>query len=275
MKAPANPIFSILQSPQSRIIAMVPEAFDALMVSGFSRKSKAPESRQGASRGMHDSLVEISQDFGIAVVTVKGIITPYADDLWWECAVDPRGLANTLRQLAGRGDLKTIVLHIDSPGGHALGLIELAAAMAQVRERVQLVAYGDKLIASAAYWAAAGCDAIFAAPSAAIGSIGVYCPIYTFEKYLKNLGVKLHLFRDGDLKGLGLFGKELTPEESAHIDEGVQKISRQFKGYVRERRGAVADDTMRGQCHDGDECVALNLVDGNYHSLSELVSDLM
>lgn len=277
----------MLSDPEAHIVAMLPSAFNELIESGLrslpnllSSFMVAPPTRAAAetytasAHAVPSGDIEISEDFGIAVVTARGIITPYASELW-ERAVDPRGLANTLRSLAARGDIRTIVLYIDSPGGHAIGLPELSSAMAEVRKEVELIAYGDKLIASAAYWMAAGCDAIFAAPSAAIGSIGVYCPIYSFEGLIEKLGIKLNLFRDGSLKGLGLFGKELTKEEADHIEAGVIEISKEFKGFVRERRGNVADFTMQGQCHDGKHCPELGLADGMFNSLSELVADLV
>jgi len=278
-------LLSLLSDPDNLILALLPSAFNDLVESavrdmpsllgslfGGPPQREARIQSKSLALGVPESMIEVNSEMGVAIVTVKGMITPYADELW-EAAVDPRGLGLTMRELADRGDIHTIFSYIESPGGHALGMSELDETMTYVRSKVKLIAYTDKLMASAAYWYGANHHEIYASPSAPVGSIGVYSASYSFEDMIGKLGIKLNLVRDGKLKGMGIFGKDLTADELAYIEEGVQKISKQFKGKVRERRGAVTDDTMQGQCFDGDEGQAALLTDGVYKSLLDLIVD--
>jgi signal peptide peptidase SppA len=209
-------------------------------------------------------------DYGVAVISVSGPISPYFYD-----AVDPRAIASAVAQLTADPGIHTIIHDIDSPGGHATYVRELGQA---VRDSSQAgtrnIAYvgPGNMAASAAYWYAAAADEIVGSTASMPGSIGVFSALYDFSAYLEKEGVKLHLFRDGALKGMGLFGKELTPEESAHIQAGVDKVSLEFKSFIRARRPGIADATMQGQVFDGDEAIAARLLDRHVEDLAELVA---
>lgn len=281
-------ILQIMSDPALGRLALHPPAFNAIvenmlrdipanMLSGlFSPMGRARDDRPeevSLAHGVQGDLIEADPELGAAVVTIKGIITPYADEYRWSGydAADPRGIAATLRSLASQ--VGTIFLYIDSPGGHALWLVELAEVMAEIRAGgTKLIAFSDVLCASAAYWIAAGCHEIYASPTAQIGSIGVYLAFYSFEELIGKMGIKLHLFRDGMFKGMGLFGKPVTDEEKELLELGVAECSAEFKGYVRGRRGKVVEAAMQGQCLDGRDCIEAKLVDGTFPSLAELVS---
>lgn len=128
------------------------------------------------------------------------------------------------------------------------------------------------MAASAAYWYASAHDEIYGATSSMPGSIGVFSALYEFSGLMGKLGIGLHLFRDGALKGMGLFGKSLTDVEAAHIQAGVDKVSAEFKGFVRARRPGIADATMQGQVFDGDEAIAARLLDGHVDDLADLIA---
>ncbi len=72
-----------------------------------------------------------------------------------------------------RDDIKAVFLDIDSPGGTVAGTPELAAAVASLNERKPVYAFSSGLMCSAAYWIASQARAIYATPSAQVGSIGV------------------------------------------------------------------------------------------------------
>lgn len=66
-----------------------------------------------------------------------------------------------------------ILLDVDSPGGEASGISELAAIIAASRDEKRIVAYVGDLAASAAYWLASAASEIVVNRTAAVGSIGV------------------------------------------------------------------------------------------------------
>jgi ClpP class serine protease len=67
----------------------------------------------------------------------------------------------------------SILLDIDSPGGEASGIAELAAIIAAARDQKRIAAYVGDLGASAAYWLASAASEIVVNRTAAVGSIGV------------------------------------------------------------------------------------------------------
>lgn len=69
--------------------------------------------------------------------------------------------------------VKAILLNIDSPGGEASGIGELADAIFAARGQKPITAYVGGLGASAAYWMASAADNIVVDPTALLGSIGV------------------------------------------------------------------------------------------------------
>lgn len=232
-------------------------------------RAKARARAEARQHGMDASELQISEEQGIAIVRVEGVISPYYYD-----AVDPRGLAATVRQLGANPLIRSIILDLDSPGGHATGVRELGAAIREVSEGgARIVAHvgSGNMAASAAYWIAASADEIAGSTSSMVGSIGVFSALYEFSGMLGKLGISLKLFRDGALKGMGLFGKQLTDEESAHIQAGVDKVSGEFKGFIRDRRPGITDATMQGQCFDGDEAIEAKLLDYHVEDLAELV----
>lgn len=66
----------------------------------------------------------------------------------------------------------SILLDVDSPGGEASGIDELARMIYDARGSKPIWAYVSDLGASAAYWLAAAAERVVVAPAAAVGSIG-------------------------------------------------------------------------------------------------------
>jgi signal peptide peptidase SppA len=219
--------------------------------------------------GLDSDSITLSEEHGIAILKIEGTISPY----YWN-SVDPRGVAATMRALADNPAIRTIILDIDSPGGHATYVRELAEVIREVSLEKRTVAYSGpgQMMCSAAYWIGAACDEVYGATASMPGSVGVFSALYEFKGMLGKLGVSLNVFRDGPLKGMGLFGKELTDEESAHIQAGVDKVSVEFKGFVRAQRPGIAEETMHGQAVDGDEAVEARLYDAHFDDLAELVA---
>lgn len=74
---------------------------------------------------------------------------------------------------------RTVVLHVDSPGGYVAGIRETRRAIARARAAgVYVAAYVSGSAASAALWVASAADEIVASPTAMLGSVGVVVTIY-------------------------------------------------------------------------------------------------
>jgi signal peptide peptidase SppA len=110
----------------------------------------------------------------VAVIPVTGPLFRHANlmtDL--SGATSYAALRKDLETALNDSSVKSIVLDIDSPGGEAKGVSELAGAIMAARAKKPIKAYVGGMAASAAYWLASATDEIIAADTAQLGSIGV------------------------------------------------------------------------------------------------------
>jgi len=158
-------------------------------------------------------------------------------------------------------EIDAIVIDVDSPGGTVTGVPEAAEAIERAATEKPVIAYTGGMMASAAYWISASADAIVAAPSADVGSIGVYTAFLDRTRQFEQEGIDVELFKHGKFKAMGMPGVALTDEQRALIQEGVDEIAGWFKGFVQQSRPGVSTDAMEGQTFLGKNAVAVGLVD--------------
>lgn len=180
------------------------------------------------------------------------------------CSMEETGEA--LRQIAREPSVHTVLLDIDSPGGTVNGTPELAEAVRALAATRHVYAYTAGQCCSAAYWVASQSDAIYAAPSACVGSIGVILPLLDSSALYDKNGLKLEVFSAGKYKGIGLAGCSLTEEQRALLTQKVHAIWAEFRHAVTCRR-EIASADMEGQSFYGSDAREKKLVDACVHSL--------
>ncbi|HHX0930856.1 TPA: S49 family peptidase [Pseudomonas aeruginosa] len=111
---------------------------------------------------------------GVAIVPVTGPIFRYAN-LFTEIsgATSTQVLATDIQRALDDPAVRSIVLNIDSPGGVASGINELAELVYEGRKRKRIVTYAGGYLASAAYWIGSAAEEIVVDETAMAGSIGV------------------------------------------------------------------------------------------------------
>ncbi|MEQ6763266.1 S49 family peptidase [Pseudomonas aeruginosa] len=111
---------------------------------------------------------------GVAIVPVTGPIFRYAN-LFTEIsgATSTQVLATDIQRALDDPAVRSIVLNIDSPGGVASGINELAELVYEGRKRKRIVTYAGGYQASAAYWIGSAAEEIVIDETAMVGSIGV------------------------------------------------------------------------------------------------------
>lgn len=166
------------------------------------------------------------------------------------CSIDSVHQAAT--EVAAKG-INHLVLHLDSPGGMVCGVAEAAARLADLRASgVTLTAYTDTLACSAAYWLAAACDEIVAAPSAMVGSIGCICLCEDDSALWARFGVKPEYFVNAgsEAKLYGRSGLPWTDEARASFQASVDSVGAAFKDFVANRRPDLEREDMNGDAWD-------------------------
>jgi signal peptide peptidase SppA len=161
----------------------------------------------------------------IAVIPVTGVIEHHSDwmmEMFGGTSVD--GLRDMLRGAMADPDVRAIVLDIDSPGGTVAGVPELADEIRAMRGGDKpIVAVANAFAASAAYWLGAQADELVVAPSAQVGSIGVYAMHQDISGMLAQDGIDVTLVSAGPHKVEGNMFEPLTDEARADLQSRVDE----------------------------------------------------
>lgn len=151
---------------------MLPSALESLLA--ISERLGDPVALQARLGHKLDNARTVAVRNGVAIVPVTGPIFRYAN-MFTEIsgATSTQILATDIRQALDNPAVKAIVLNIDSPGGVASGINELADMIYAGRSQKRIVAYVGGTGASAAYWIASAAHEVVVDDTAIVGSIGV------------------------------------------------------------------------------------------------------
>jgi signal peptide peptidase SppA len=198
---------------------------------------------------------------GIGVVAIEGPILR-KPDLFARIffgATSSEDIGEALREAGEREDIKAVFLNIDSPGGTVAGTPELAAAVKVLNGSKPVYAFSSGLMCSAAYWIASQARAIYATPSAQVGSIGVVQAVIDNTVALDKAGLKVEIFSVGKYKAMGAPGTPLTDDQRELIQSNLAEIAAEFHDAVLSRGRAIPAEAMEGQTFSGKQAQRYNL----------------
>ncbi len=159
--------------------------------------------------------------------------------------VDVQDLEDELDTAENDPNCRGAILSFDTPGGMYSGTPELADCIAQFTKPI--MAWIPGCCASAGYWLAASCDAIFASKSADIGCIGVYCYLLDQSARYAAAGVKPVVVSSGIYKGMGAPGTSFTDAQMQHLQDRVNEMAAEFYAHVQQSRPDVNQSDLQGQ----------------------------
>ena len=156
----------------SRPWVIQPEALETVL--SIANGMGDPQALQAKLGRPLENTRRVSVRDGVAVIPVTGPIFRYAN-LFTEIsgATSTGVLARDIQTALDNPYIRGIVLEMNSPGGEATGINELAKQIRAGSKHKRIVAYGGGAVASGAYWLAAACSEIVVDESAMLGSIGV------------------------------------------------------------------------------------------------------
>ncbi|MEN6457487.1 MAG: signal peptide peptidase SppA [Thermoguttaceae bacterium] len=177
------------------------------------------------------------------------------------------------RRDAATGDLKAIVVRVNSPGGTITGsdyMLHHLRKLADDHHIPLVVSMGD-LAASGGYYVSMCVgdteDAIFAEPTTWTGSIGVVIPHYNLADLMGKWGIADDSVASNPLKTMGSLARKMTPHErdifQALVNDGFTRFKDVIKeGRPRFRRDPAALDVLAtGQVFTANQALAAGLVD--------------
>ena len=185
-------------------------------------------------------------------------------------------IARNLERGLERGNIKALVVRVDSPGGSVTGSERIRRAILGARARgIPVVVSMGSVAASGGYWIATAGEIIFAEPSTITGSIGVFGILPSFEGSLRKLGIGADGVRTTPLSGQPDLLRGPAPEADRLLQIGVEGTYRRFINLVsRARRLAPArvDEIGQGRVWDGGTARQLGLVD-RFGSLDDAIAE--
>jgi protease IV len=172
--------------------------------------------------------------------------------------------AKIMRDLRNDGDVKAIVLRVNSPGGSATAseLITREVFLTN-REKPVIVSMGD-LAASGGYQISAHATQIYASPNTLTGSIGVYGVLPNFQKIANDNGITWDGVKTGRFADSDTISRPKTAEEMAIGQRVVNQIYDEFLNIVAESRSIAkpkVNEIAQGRVWSGAEAKKIGLVD--------------
>ena len=202
----------------------------------------------------------------VAVLPLFGTIFPRANLMTqMSGATSADMFGKQFDQLVNDPNVSAIVLDVNSPGGQVGGIPELADKIHAARGKKPIVAVANQLMASAAYWVGTSASELVVAPSAEVGSIGVFTSHADYSQQLANDGVNVTLISAGKFKTEGHPYGPLSAETIANIQARVDQTYQSFVDAVARNRGVsaatVRNDFGEGRTVRAQQAVALGMAD--------------
>ena len=209
----------------------------------------------------------------IGVLTVAGDIV---DGSAPSGTAGGESIATALTKALAKGNLKALVVRVDSPGGSVTGSDRIRSAILAAHAKgLPVVISMGSVAASGGYWLATAGDTIIADPATITGSIGVFGIIPTFEGSLGKIGLSADGVGATPLSGQPDALRGTTPQVDALIQAGINQTYAHFTGLVAAARHLPVtrvDEIGQGHVWDGATAKTIGLVDG-FGGLDEAVAE--
>jgi signal peptide peptidase SppA len=203
-----------------------------------------------------------------AFVTVGGVIAKHASMVNGVSQPEGSSCERIMADLAkarSNPRIQTVVLRLETPGGSAAGISDLADTIYAMNADYRMIAFGDDQACSGGVWLGSQCREFYCNKAAAVGSIGVIMVAADRSAQAKAAGVKYHVIKSCAYKGTAGAPVEFAPEDLQEMQDRVNTLHAVFVGEVARGRGldalavgAFAD----GRVFTGQQAVDLGLCDG-------------
>lgn len=199
---------------------------------------------------------------GIAQIEVSGALMKVEASLME--SMSSVMLSRTFREMASNPNVKGVMVKMDSPGGTASGTDELASAFEKLSAAKPTAVYVSGMMASAAYWVGSQARTISSSAVSDTGSIGTYCVVKDYSKVAAESGVKIHVIKAGEFKGMGEPGLPITDKMLAELQRRVDDKQAVFSAAVAKGRGVSLETVTEwadGRCHVAGQALSMGLID--------------
>lgn len=241
------------------------EALDTVLsIAARENDVEALETRLGQKL---EHTYEVTTRGSAAVIPVTGPIFRYAN-LFTRIsgATSTELLAQDIQAALDNPRIKSIVLNMNSPGGVASGINELAALIKNGRSKKRIVAYVGGEAASAAYWIASAAHEVVIDDIGVVGSIGAVLTV-TLKPDAKDGSKTYEIVSQNAPNKRPDLGTEAG---RAKLGEIINSLGTVFQTKVAENLGVDADQVPAMGDHGGLKVGADAVASGLAHRLGSL-----
>ena len=218
---------------------------------------------------------------GVAVIPITGTITKGRS--FWSFLYgggNLKRLTMVINNALADPKVSAILLDIDSPGGTVAGTEAFSDLIYSARDTKPVVAFGNGMMTSAAYWIGSGANKVIVERTTDVGSIGVLYVHWDTSKEDEMYGWKRTLITAGEFKGVGNDIEPLSDRDRGVIQSELDTIYDIFIETVARNRGVstetVLKDMANGRVFIGQHAVDAGLADktGTFEDALEAAVDL-
>jgi signal peptide peptidase SppA len=199
---------------------------------------------------------------GVAVLYLSGVMTKKGDSLGLGCS--SVRLRRAIDVAASDKETKGILIVVDSPGGACAGTQELADSIKAARAKKPVTVFIDDHCFSAAYWVGCCASRIVINQNGQVGYLGTVAALVDSSEAFAMNGLKMLVFSNGELKGAGTPGTEITETQQAFFQKQIDDYGVAFVNTISSGRKMKRDDVRAlytGQIWTAAEAVSNGLVD--------------
>jgi signal peptide peptidase SppA len=163
-------------------------------------------------------------------------------------------------------DTKSVLYHINTPGGDVAGIVDMSALLGQLSHLKPSAKHTTELCASAGYWMSAAIKGEFScSPTAITGSIGVLRVHSESSKMYEEMGIKRTVLRAGEYKAEVNSIEPLTDGARERAEAQLAEVHGLFRAQVAKGRPNLSSEQLaevtKGQTFLGKSAVKAGLVD--------------
>ena len=213
---------------------------------------------------------------GIAIIPVVGTLVRRTVGLEAQSGLTSYGLIGERLDAALQDNaVKGILLDIDSPGGEAGGVFDLADKIFAARKVKPIWAVANDEAFSAAYAIAAAADRIYLSRTGGVGSIGVIAVHLDQSVAEADAGLKYTAIYAGEHKNDLSPHEPLSDPARAQLQTEVDRVYELFATSVARMRGIelTAVKATEAALYFGDQSIAVGLAD-RIGTMGDALSDL-
>lgn len=200
---------------------------------------------------------------GVAVIPIMGTLVNRRSSLGFFMGTSHQDIAAMLLEAAADDSISAILLDIDSGGGEANGVFDLAETIREIDAHTPVFAIANDAAFSGAFAIASAARKVFVTRTGGVGSIGVIAHHVDISEFHKQMGIKVTAIFAGDLKGELSPIQPLSEEARARVQKEVDKTFELFVEVVAKHRGLSTQEIIATQAglFFGQDAVDLKLAD--------------